>query len=246
MQKCFLALLLAITMIPAGAQLTKGKARLSETSVVKDTAGNILPAALWMPLYKTGKVKMRPVNTASYESEFILSRYTDEEWTRIMEAMPKPQESKAFRKTTRMSSFRDRDLEGNLYNLKDLKGKVVVINFWFINCPPCRMEIPDLNELVAQYAGNDDVVFLGIALDDRYRLEEFLKIMPFRYHIIENGRMLAQNNNVSSFPTHVVLDREGKILFHTDGLARNTVYWVKKSIDQALAQPASIAGKNKD
>jgi thiol-disulfide isomerase/thioredoxin len=246
MRKSILLLLLSATMLSAGAQLTKGKARISENSVVKDTAGNVLPPALWMPLLQSGKVKMRPVNAASIESEFVLSRYTDEEWGKLMESMPKPTESKAFRKTTRMSSFRERDLEGNLHNLKDLKGKVVVINFWFVNCPPCRMEIPDLNELVGQYKNNDDVVFLGIALDDRYRLEEFLRLMPFRYHIIENGRVLAMNNNVKSFPTHIVLDREGKILFHTEGLARNTVYWIRKSIEQALVQPGSLASQNQD
>ncbi|HEY1112352.1 MAG TPA: hypothetical protein VGE66_02290, partial [Chitinophagaceae bacterium] len=97
------------------------------------------------------------------------------------------------------------------------------------------------NDLVEQYQDNKDVVFLGIALDDRYRLEEFLRMIPFRYHIIENGRNLAEGNNVKAFPTHVVLDREGKIHFHTDGLARNTVYWVKKSIDEALAQQGNLA-----
>lgn len=241
MHKSILLLLLAAGMLPATAQNTKSKARLSETTIVKDTSGNILPAELWMPLYRSGKVKVRPMNAARYDSEFVLSRYTDEEWSQLMEKLPKPQPSKAFKKNGRFGHFRERDLEGNLHNLKDLKGKVVVINFWFINCPPCRMEIPDLNELVEQYQENKDVVFIAIALDERYRLEEFLRLMPFKYHIIENGRNLAMSNNVNAFPTHVVLDREGKIRFHTDGLARNTVYWVKKSIEQALAQPANLA-----
>lgn len=241
MRKSFLLLLLAAGMLSADAQKSKIKAQLTEASVVKDTAGNVLPAALWMPLYRSGKVKMRPMNAAQNDSEFVLSRYTDEEWNKLMESMPKPHASKAFKNNGRFGNFRERDLEGNLHNLKDLKGKVVVINFWFINCPPCRMEIPDLNELVEQYKDNKDVVFLGIALDDRYRLEEFLRLIPFRYHIIENGRNLAMSNNVNAFPTHVVLNREGKIQFHTDGLARNTVYWVKKSIDEALAQQANLA-----
>ncbi|HEY1113431.1 MAG TPA: TlpA disulfide reductase family protein [Chitinophagaceae bacterium] len=241
MRKSFLLLLLAAGMLSADAQKSKIKAQITETTVVKDTSGNVIPAALWVPLYRSGKVKMRPINVAQDDSEFVLSRYTDEEWNKLMESMPRPHPSKAFKNNGRFGNFRERDLEGNLHNLKDLKGKVVVINFWFINCPPCRMEIPDLNELVAQYSHNKDVVFLGIALDDRYRLEEFLRIIPFRYHIIENGRNLAEGNNVKAFPTHVVLDREGKILFHTDGLARNTVYWVKKSIDKALAQPGNLA-----
>lgn len=241
MRKSFLLLLLVAGMLSVNAQKSKIKAQLTETTVVKDTAGNVLPSAIWQPLYRSGKVKMHPVDAAQNDSEFVLSRYTDEEWNKLMETLPKPHSSKAFKNNGRFGNFRERDLEGNTYNLKDLKGKVVVINFWFINCPPCRMEIPDLNELVDQYKDNKDVVFLGIALDDRYRLEEFLRMIPFRYHIIENGRDLAMSNNVSSFPTHVVLNREGKIQFHTDGLARNTVYWVKKSIDEALAQQGTLA-----
>jgi thiol-disulfide isomerase/thioredoxin len=241
MRKTILLLLLVSGLIPAGAQKTKVKAKLSETSVVKDASGNILPSDLWVPLYQTGKVKVDPVDPSRYDSEFVLSRYTDEEWAKMMEAMPRPEASRAFKKNSRFADFEETDLQGNPYKLKDLKGKVVVINFWFINCPPCRLEIPDLNELVAQYQDNKDVVFLAIAMDDRRRLQEFLKMMPFTYNIIEKGEHLARSNNINAFPTHLVIDREGKILFHTDGLAKNTVYWVRKSIEQALGAKSDLA-----
>lgn len=241
MRKYFLLLLLAVALLPANAQKTKVKAKLSETSVVKDPSGNVLPAEVWVPLYQTGKVKVDPVDPSKADSEFTLSRYTEEEWNKKMEAMPKPLGSRAFKKSSQFAAFEETDLQGNSYKLKELKGKVVVINFWFINCPPCRLEIPDLNELVAQYKNNPDVVFLAIAMDDKSRLQEFLRMMPFNYHIIEKGEYIARDNNINAFPTHVVLDRNGKILFHTDGLAENTVHWVKKSIEQALAQKGELA-----
>jgi thiol-disulfide isomerase/thioredoxin len=244
MRKCLLLLLLASALLPASAQKNKVKAKLTETSVVKDPSGNVLPATVWVPLYETGKMKVDPVDPSKYDSEFTMRRYTDEEWTQKMEALPKPLGSRAFKKSSQFAAFEETDLEGNSYKLKELKGKVVVINFWFINCPPCRMEIPDLNELVAHYKDNPDVVFLGIAMDEKSRLQEFQKMMPFKYNIIEKGEYLARENNVGAFPTHVVLDRNGKILFHTDGLAENTVYWVKKSIEQALAQKADLAKGN--
>jgi thiol-disulfide isomerase/thioredoxin len=244
MRKNFLLLMLALAMLSAGAQKTKVRAKLSETSVVKDPTGNVLPTSVWVPLYQTGKMKVDPVDPSKYDSEFTIRRYTEEEWTQKMEAMPRPLGSRAFKKNSQFTAFDETDLQGNHYKLKELKGKVVVINFWFINCPPCRMEIPDLNELVAQYKNNPDVVFLAIAMDDKHSLQEFLKRMPFKYNIIENGEYIASKNNVGAFPTHVVLDRNGKILFHTDGLAENTVYWVKKSIEQALAQKGDVAQGN--
>jgi thiol-disulfide isomerase/thioredoxin len=244
MRKYLLLLLLAAGMHSAEAQKTRSKAQLSETSVVKDPSGTVLPSAIWVPLYQTGKVKIEPVDASNADSEFTLQRYSDEEWAKLMEAMPKPDGSRAFKRSSQFVAFKDFDLQGNTYDIKALKGKVVVINFWFINCPPCRLEIPDLNELVAHYKDNKDVVFLAIAMDDKHRLQEFQRQLPFNYNIIAKGEYIARDNNINAFPTHVVLDRDGKILFHTDGLAKNTVYWVKKSIEQALAQNGDLASQN--
>lgn len=159
-----------------------------------------------------------------------------------METMPKPDESKSFRTGVKFATFNEMDINGNKYKSKELKGNVIVINFWFINCPPCRMEIPELNEMVASFKEHKDVIFIGIALDQKYELQEFLKTFPFDYNIIDNGRNLAASYRVNSFPTHVVIDRDGKIKFHTAGLAKNTVYWIKKSIDEALAKPVTDTG----
>ena len=53
------------------------------------------------------------------------------------------------------------------------------MNFWFINCPPCRAEIPELNKLVDSFKTNDKVVFIAVALDDKQSLETFLEQSPF-------------------------------------------------------------------
>ncbi len=61
------------------------------------------------------------------------------------------------------------------------------------------MEIPELNEMAASYKDNKEVIFIGIALDEKYELQEFLKTFPFDYNIIDNGRNLASSYRVSSF-----------------------------------------------
>ena len=96
------------------------------------------------------------------------------------------------------------------------------------------MEIPSFNEMLEGYKSRKDVVFLGIALDPKASLEQFLPGNPFNYNIVADGGYIAQKYGVNSYPTHVVIDKQGKVVFHTSGLAMTTVPWVKKSIDDAL------------
>jgi peroxiredoxin len=104
--------------------------------------------------------------------------------------------------------FTAKGLDGKTYDLAALKGKAVVLNFWFIDCPPCRVEIPGLNTLVKEFT-NKDVVFLALALDDEKDLKEFLKKSPFTYTIVPKAREVSQKYGVEGFPTHIVIDRNG-------------------------------------
>lgn len=101
--------------------------------------------------------------------------------------------------------------------LESLKGKVVVFNFWFINCPPCRKEIPELNELVKDYANNKDVVFLAPSLDTWEKLDEFEKKQPFDYQLFDEHEGLSEKFSVPAYPSHVILGKDGKIELLTVG-----------------------------
>lgn len=213
------------------------KLKLDKNPIVKDTAGNILPALYWQQMVLNPNFVVQPVNEDAATPHFLVRPITASEKYNRLEKLPPPPRTKAFLIGKPIESFSEKDLAGNLYTLKELKGKVVVINFWFINCPPCQMEIPELNGLVQAYKDNKDVIFLAIALDNPSQLERFLQAVPFYYNIIPNGRNLARQYNISGFPTHVVLNKEGLVTFHTDGLAENTVHWVQKSINKALSKP---------
>jgi peroxiredoxin len=104
--------------------------------------------------------------------------------------------------------FTAKGLDGKTYDLAALKGKAVVLNFWFIGCPPCRQEIPSLNTLVKEFA-KKDVVFLALALDDEKDLKEFLKKSPFTYTIVPKASEVSQKYGVEGYPTHIVIDRNG-------------------------------------
>ncbi|MBD1209091.1 MAG: TlpA family protein disulfide reductase [Ignavibacteria bacterium] len=105
-------------------------------------------------------------------------------------------------------TFMAKGLDGKTYDIAKLKGKAIVLNFWFIGCPPCRQEIPSLNTLAKEFA-KKDVVFLALALDDEKDLKEFLKKTPFTYTIVPKASEVSQKYGVEAFPTHIVIDRNG-------------------------------------
>jgi peroxiredoxin len=107
--------------------------------------------------------------------------------------------------------FRLTSLDGKIFDLDKLQGKVVVLNLWFIACGPCRKEIPKLNQLVTEFR-DKNVVFIAASLDPADSLRNFLKMMPFTYSIVPNAEeFVVSKFNATSFPTHIVIDQDGQI-----------------------------------
>ena len=214
--------------------------KVNENTVVKDSGGMVYPFLVWRNLLMQGQYDLRPIDIQNEKTDFLLVKLTEQERDSRQSKMPKPQETSYFKTGSNFPPFKTSDINNNKINLKEDKGKITVINFWFINCPPCRMEIPALNHLVETFKGNKNIRFVGVALDNKSSLEDFLKTFPFNYDIIDNGRFLADKYGVRSFPTHVIIDQQGMVYFHTSGLAMNTVYWLQKSINELLKQSPAV------
>lgn len=234
MKKYLLIFFVLLTLTGYGQAPTNSPP--NENSVVKDAAGTALPYATWMQLIRTGEYSLR---RSAGSTEYVLHKGSPEEKAASNERLKAfaPRPSDAFKKGEKFKGEKFSDINGNKFDLRNISDKIYVINFWFINCAPCKKEIPELNELVKQYQDNKNVVFLAIALDSRFELKEFLKTMPFNYNIIDDGRYFAQKYGVTAYPTHVVIGKDGLIKFSTVGLAANTVYWVEKTIKEQLANP---------
>jgi thiol-disulfide isomerase/thioredoxin len=112
--------------------------------------------------------------------------------------------------------FEVQTLDGKALRLAELKGKVVVLNFWFIGCAPCRVEMPGLNKLTEEF-GSDEVVFIAFALDKAELLREFLKEVPFRYQIVPEAGAIASLFGATAFPTHIMINKNGEIEFFSLG-----------------------------
>jgi len=106
--------------------------------------------------------------------------------------------------------FAGTTLEGSAMRLADLRGKVVVLNFWYVACGPCRAEIPGLNRLVQEF-DKGDVVFIALALDKADKLRLFLKEIPFRYQLMSEAGATAELYGVQAYPGHILIDRKGRI-----------------------------------
>ena len=137
-------------------------------------------------------------------------------------------------------------MDGTMIDTASLRGKVVVINLWFVNCPNCVQEIRSLNQLVDQYSNNKDIVFVGLATNRKSDIEKFLAKNPFKYVIVPNATQVIltkfgtpdENGDiVVAFPMHYILDRNGNILLKSQGI--KGVDAIKKELeDQFSTKPA--------
>ncbi|WP_139957287.1 TlpA family protein disulfide reductase [Flavicella sediminum] len=131
--------------------------------------------------------------------------------------------------------YRFRTLSGEKITSKSTLGKIVVLNFWFTTCPPCRSEIPHLNTIKEEFKDDPNVVFIGVALDDKSRLNSFLKKTKFDYGIVSDGRFEAKLFDVPAYPTNIIIDQAGKIQFYkTGGLTGSSVKSLSYKIDDLL------------
>jgi len=104
------------------------------------------------------------------------------------------------------------DMNGKQYRLKDLKGKVVVLNFWFTTCVPCIAEMPELNSIKEKYKDRE-IVFLGLGRDPAGLIKDFLKKHVFDYTLLPDAINAAEAYSISIYPTSIVIDRTGTIRY---------------------------------
>ncbi len=125
------------------------------------------------------------------------------------------------------------DLDGNLVRLADFLGKVVVVNLWFTGCGPCKQEMPRLNELVDRFQ-NKDVVFLAPSLDGAAKSRAVVEERGFRYRVLTDAMPFAQAVGVTAYPTHLVIDRQGKVALTRTGTGDAVEAEVAAAVERLL------------
>jgi thiol-disulfide isomerase/thioredoxin len=112
------------------------------------------------------------------------------------------------------------DAEGKSASTADLKGKVVFINFWASWCPPCRAEMPSLENLYQKFKEDERIVFLFMNEDnDRSKAIQYLQNNHFTIPLFYSSGDVPNEIFSGTLPTTVVLDKEGKIVLRHQGMA---------------------------
>lgn len=235
---CLICILLSFQCLSQKVDTAKvEKVILNELSIVTDSNGNVIPYSVWESALLSFEATIKRRKDKEGNWEFVFHYINSQErphYDSILNSMPKPEPGSSFTAGRRFPKLKATDIYGNKISTKDFRGKIVVINYWFIKCAPCRKEIPLLNKIVNKYNGNNNVVFIAICLDNAMSISEFIKSTPFNYVQIDDGKYYADENNINSFPTNVVLDQNGKVYFHSSGFSAYTPLWIKKSIEELL------------
>ncbi|MFH1092367.1 MAG: TlpA disulfide reductase family protein [Pseudomonadota bacterium] len=117
------------------------------------------------------------------------------------------------------------DIKGKPVRLMDLKGRVILLNFWATWCPPCQREIPDFIQLQKEL-GPKGLTIVGISLDQDKDLEqvaEYSLDMKINYLVLYAGQrqkeIAEKMGGFRGIPTSFLVDRSGRVVVKHLGLA---------------------------
>lgn len=109
-------------------------------------------------------------------------------------------------------------LSGDTITLSSLKGKVVLLDFWFIGCGPCIESVPSLNVLQSKFK-DDGFVVVGINCfsDKEEKIKEYCTNTEMKYRNVWKGETICKDYKVNAAPIFYLINREGTIIYSQIG-----------------------------
>ena len=110
--------------------------------------------------------------------------------------------------------FASKSDSGRNVRLSELRGQVVLINFWASWCGPCRQELPLLNKVYAQYRAAGFMLLAVNVDDNRKDADAMLKRLDLRFPILFDGnKNVAKLYGVDTMPATLLIDRDGRVRY---------------------------------
>lgn len=124
-----------------------------------------------------------------------------------------------------------KNIKGETVSLADLKGKVVVMNFWATWCPPCIKELPSLQKLAKELEGEKDIVFMAIEVDqDIQKAADFMAKNKYTLPLYTLDSQLPEELATNSIPVTVILAKNGDIVGKQVGMMDFSSEKIKKGL----------------
>ncbi len=137
-------------------------------------------------------------------------------------------------------NFTIKDLNGNVIDVKEFKGKTIFLNLWATWCGPCRMEMPSIQNLYNQ-VDNEKIMFIMLSIDqqrDLGKVKSYIKDKEFTFPVYTPASILPNQLQVGMIPTTFVIDPEGRIVASERGAANYDTPEFKALLEK-LVQPAN-------
>ncbi|WP_107840358.1 peroxiredoxin family protein [Metasolibacillus meyeri] len=119
-------------------------------------------------------------------------------------------------------NFTLQTLDGQTVSLEDYRGKKVMINFWATWCPPCKVEMPHMQNYYKKHAAADNVEILAINLTyqdgSHKQIQQFTKGFDLQFPILlAESKDIAETYKIIAIPTTFMIDSEGRIQYQITG-----------------------------
>ena len=127
-------------------------------------------------------------------------------------------------------------LDGSRITLSELRGKVVLVNFWATWCPPCRQEMSHMQEgVIDRFAGSDLVVLPISRGEKRETVEKFIEKMGYGFPVgLDTDQSIYSKYASNYVPRSVVINREGEVVYVAVGYDEQIAQEIGAAITESL------------
>lgn len=134
------------------------------------------------------------------------------------------------------------DPAGNVVSLRNLKGGVVVLDFWATWCGPCIKAMPTVQKIHEAFKDNKNVHVFGVNVWENADAPKFMKDKKFTYGLLMRGDDVAKAYGVKGIPAFFVIGPDGKVLFSETGFNVSEANAFEKKITGLIEKALATKG----
>ena len=166
----------------------------------------------------------------------LIEKYSKENTAASMKTSQEADSSTITKIDQNVPEFQFTTLSGEELNINDLRGKVVLLNFFATWCPPSMAEMPHLENEIWQKHQSDNFVLLALGREHtKVELDSFNLEKGFTFPIVpDTRRVIFSKFATQNIPRNVLIDKTGKIVYQAIGFEEKEFATLKSKIEELL------------